>query len=452
MNGEIRVPLVETERALIACLLADARTIIPVSGVLQPQDISEPMFSRVYQICLDLAHDQKVPNPYTIVAAAPDMQLEVLQELQKQTNPQLVNEVLALADIIRQEAAQRRVALVTTSLSIEAARKPDNLDAFVYDALKRLGAAVEGRADRASDLLTIGRDVDALLAEGSLVGVPTGLGWFTERIGGFRPGDIVAVIAPYKMGKSRLTRNMILAAAMQKHPVGVYLLEGSRTDFYLDLWAMLATGHLRRNLDDEQFLKEAVLDGRHLRDVLRTPAQHRALQLARKDIEELAPYLRICDGRDGITDLAKLEARMRRDLFLFHNEIIFLDHLQLVNAGRKSIFENVSAAVAVLQRFAVTEGVVTVIVSQQNEAGIGVSDSYSPNVKGGGDLAAACDYIFTLKYEGEKTPDLLTVRLKLSRRAQPGERIYVINPTSGLVLGESLAQKDGGDHAITAGG
>lgn len=442
MNGEIRIPLIETERALIACLLADSRTIIPVSGVLQPQDIAEPTFSRIYQVCLDLAREQKVPNPYTIVAAAPDMQLDVLQELQKQTNPQLVNEVLALADIIRQEAAQRRVALVTTSLSLEAARRPANLDAFVYDALKRLGAAVEGRADRASDLLTIGRDVDTLLAEeGGLVGVPTGLGWFTDRIGGFRPGDIVAMIAPYKMGKSRLTRNMILAAARAKHPVGVYLLEGNRTDFYLDTWAMLATEHLRRTLDDEQFASEAVLDGRHLRDSLRTPAQHRALQEARQDLDALAPYLRICDGRDGITDLAKLEARLRRDLFLFHNEAVFIDHLQLVNAGRHTIFENVSATVAVLQRFAATEGVVTVIVSQQNEAGIGVSDSYSPNVKGGGDLAAASDYIFTLKYEGEKTPDLLTVKLKLSRRAQPGERDYVINPASGLVLGEALAQR-----------
>jgi len=438
MTG-VTVTLLDTERALVGALLAEPRTIIPVSGVLQQTDIADTLCRRVYEMCLFLAHSQVVPNPYTVAAAMPETSLDDLLALQSLANPQLVNQVLALAEVIRAEAVYRRVALVTATVATEAAARPPDLEKFTYDVVRRLGVATEGHADRASDMISIGKEVDALLAQESDEGsIPTGLDWLTGHIGGWKPGNIVGMVAPFKMRKSSLARNMILAAVRAHHQTCVYALEGSRTDLYLDLWAMLATRRLRLQLPGYEFDIEAVLDGMHLRNSLRTPTQNGALVSARTELDELTPYLHICDARDGINDLSRFNSRIRRDLFLHRTEIMFVDHLQLMSTGKGSLFENVEQTVGAIQRFATSEGVATVVLSQQNEAGIGVTDSYSPNVKGGGALAAACDHILTLNYDAERTPDVLTVRLKLSRRAQPGHRDYVINKSSGLVLSEAV--------------
>lgn len=436
------IPLQDTERALVAVLLADPSTIIPVSAILKPDDLSDTVCRRIFTTCLYLAQNQKVPNVYTVSAAVSDVSLDILQEIQKLANKKLVAEVLALAEIIRQEAMYRRVAAVTSDMAQVAVARPKDLNAFIYSSMQQLGAAVEGRTDRPSDLLTIGREVDELLQDESGVqGIPTGLGWLTNRTGGWRPGNIISLIAPYKARKSSCARNMLLASARDHRQTCIYLLEGSRADLYMDLWAMIATERLRDNLTDAEFATEATLDGMHLRFALRSPAQHKALSAARRELDDLAQYLHISDGRDGIGSLDTFSAKIRRDHFLYHTEIFFVDHLQLLDSGKGSLFENVERAVGEIQHFSSAEGVVSVVLSQKNEMSIANDDNYSPGVKGGGALAAASDYILTLRYDGANFPQLLTVRLKHSRRAQPGMRNYVINPSSGLLLREATGQQ-----------
>jgi replicative DNA helicase len=436
------ISLLETERALCSVLLTEPRTIIPTWGVLKPGDISDPLCSRIYQACLDLAHASKVPNPYTVSALLPDVALETLLDIQRRANAQLVAEVLALADVIRQEAAYRRVIAITADISGDAAKRPHDLEGFCYNAMQQLSIAMEGREERSSDLTAIGAEVDAELAEGVITGIPTGFQWLTDRIGGFRPGHIISIVAAFKMRKSSTMRHMLLAAARAHKHVGAYILEGSRTDLYMDLWSMLATERLQRLLAPEQFELEAHLDSTHLRTALRTPTQHQALLYARQELDDLAPYLHLCDGRDGIATLNNFIVRVLRDRFLHHLDIFFLDHLQLMDTtAHDPQFKNIESTVGAVQHLATTEGITAVILSQRRSASIGDEESHDPGAKGGGALVAACDHIITTYYDGEKAPDLLTLRLKLSRRAQPGKKVYVINAASGLILGEAATQE-----------
>jgi len=434
------VPLLDIERALISALLAEPRTIIPVWGVIKPEDIHDKLCRQVYDTCLNLAHAGKVPNPYTVVAEIPSLTIDVLLDLQSKANPQIITEVLSLADIIRQEAVYRRVAEVTESIRTDSLTRPKDVNGFIFHSITMLSMAVEGQSDRPAGLTDIGREVDAEIADDNVItSIPTGFGWLTDRIGGgFKPGQIIALIAPYKSRKSTVARNMALAAARANKQVGMFALEGERKDIFTDMWAMLATERLHRWLDMDDFAIEGCLDGLHLRAALRTANQHKALVEARAELNHLGQYIRVCDGRDGITNLERFNARITRDKFLYNTDMIIVDHMQLMNSRRADrLFENVEATVGLIQNFAVTEGVVAVILSQQNEATIGLGgSSYSPGAKGGGALPAAADHILISEYDAEKSPDVLRLRLKHSRRAQPGYCDYAINPSSGLILSE----------------
>lgn len=439
-TDNVSVPLSEIEYALAAVVLTEPRTIIPLSGVIEASDFRDGMCARIFAISLELAHAGTIPNPYTVAAHTPELSLDSLLELQKRANPQVITDALALAQIVQQEASYRRVVGATADINQRALARPADLDGFIYHAITMLGMAVEGRADRPSDLASIGKEVDAEMASASIIsGAPTGFKWLTDRTGGFRPGHIIALIAPYKGRKTTVARNMALTWALNQKRVCWYALEGSRAELFNDFWAMLATQRLRKMLPDAEFEEEAYLDGMHLHTDLRTPAQHAALQFARKQLDDLAPYLSIADGRDGIANLERFDARVKRDRFLRQTDFLVMDHLQLMSANRhKSFFETIEATVRCIQQFATNEGVTSLILSQMNENAIGATDdAYSPGAKGGGALPAAADYVLTTAYDGDREPDRLALRLKMSRRAQPGRKDYFINPSSGLVLREA---------------
>lgn len=437
--ADVTLTLAETERTLIGVLLAEPRAIIPISGTLEARDFSEPLCASLYQTTLELARASKVPNIYTVSAALPSVGVETLIELQARASPALVSEVLALADIVRSESSYRNVATITREVAAAASNRPADLDGFVSASLQRLASATRNQIERASDLRAIGAAVDAYLAAPGLGGTPTGFRWLTDRIGGWQPGNIVAVIAPYKGRKSTMMRHMILAAARDGKSVGVYALEGSREGVFTDLWAMMATQILFNELPSEEFMAEAYLSGAHLK-MERTPRQQDALTRARQELDSLAPQIHIADGRDGILDLARFTARLSRDLFLYNVDMICVDHLQLFKGStRASFFEVHEAAVGTIQSFALTNGVTAVALSQMNESAIStlaMGGNYSAGAKGGAALPAAADYVLTTRYDGDKEPDILYLRLKHARHAATGEQAYIINPTSGLALME----------------
>jgi replicative DNA helicase len=430
--------LVDLERALVGTLLAHNHTVVPVASALTPGDLTDPLCRSAYSVILDLAHAGTPPNAYT-VAAKLSLPVANLLDLQARSNPTLASEIMALAHTLRQDANRRRVVGIAEDILRDASRTDVDVDGLVYVAVQQLARAVEGQTDRPADWTSIGAEVEAELTdEGALPGAPTGMAWLTARTNGLRPGKFWSIIAPFKLRKSSVMRNMVIAAAEAKYQVLVCALEGTREDFYLDLWAMLATRYMHRTLPPDMYQDESVLDGEHLRARLRTPAQHSALEQTRPQMAALGKYLRVLDARDRITDLGRFTARVQRERFLYGTQIVCIDYLQkLASTGK--IFDRVERAVTTIQDVLAPEGITAVVLSQVNEEKIKAGDSdsdYSPGAKGGGDLPAASDYVLVTHYDATKTPDLLTVNLKLARRALPGKKDYHINPASGLILGE----------------
>ena len=74
------------------------------------------------------------------------------------------------------------------------------------------------------------------------------------------------------------------------------------------------------------------------------------------------------------------------------------------------------------------------MLNQKNEEGVrGSGESYSPNVKGGGDAAAAADFLLIPKIDKD-VPNAMNLELKLSRHTRTGNGTHIIAPSSGLIL------------------
>jgi replicative DNA helicase len=430
--------LIDLERALVGTLLAHNHTVVPVASALTPNDLTDPLCRNAYTVILDLAHAATPPNAYTVAAklATP---VQALLDLQARSNPTLASEIMALAGTLRKDANRRRVVGIAEDILRDASRPDVDVDGLVYVAVQQLSQAVEGQSDRPADFASIGAEVEAELAEENVLpGAPTGMAWLTERTNGLRPGKFWSIIAPYKLRKSSAMRNMVIAAAEAKYQVLVCALEGERADFYLDIWAMLATRYMHRTLPPDVYQEHAYLDGEHLRASMRTPVQHSALEQVRPQMAQISKYLRVLDARDRIIDLGRFTSRVQRERFMYGTQIIFVDYLQKLASTGKT-FDRVERAVMTIQDVIAPEGITAVVLSQVNEEKVRAGDldsDYSPGAKGGGDLPAASDYVLITQYEADKTPDVLTVKLKLARRALPGKKDYRINPSSGLILGE----------------
>jgi hypothetical protein len=129
---------------------------------------------------------------------------------------------------------------------------------------------------------------------------------------------------------------------------------------------------------------------------------------------------------------------------MYGTQICFIDYVQKL-ASPGDIFKRVSTAVMTIQDVLAPEGITQVVLSQVSNEKIkaGNADSdYSTGAKGGNDIEAASDCVLVTEYDNLKDPATLTVNLKHARRTRPGKRKYDINPSSGLILGESAIQGD----------
>ena len=401
--------LVDLERALVGTLLAHNHTVVPVASALTPNDLTDPLCRNAYTVILDLAHAATPPNAYTVAAklATP---VQALLDLQARSNPTLASEIMALAGTLRKDANRRRVVGIAEDILRDASRPDVDVDGLVYVAVQQLAQAVEGQSDRPADFASIGAEVEAELAEENVLpGAPTGMAWLTERTNGLRPGKFWSIIAPLQTAEVHpCLRNMVIAAAEAKYQVLMCALEGTREDFYLDIWAMLATRYMHRTLPPDVYQEESFLDGEHLRASLRTPAQHSALEQTRPQMQQIGKYLRVLDARDRIIDLSRFTARVQRERFMYGTQIIFIDYLQKLASTGKT-FDRVERAVMTIQDVIAPEGITAVVLSQVNEEKVMAGDTGQRLLAGG---------------QGRRRPASgvrLRARHGLRRRERPGQ-------------------------------
>lgn len=432
--GNLDKAVTDAELTVLAVLLNDSYAVVPVMGALDAGDFSTQEHQAIYRTILDCVKRQVVPNPTTVASALPSVAVDSLKDIAHNFNTQKNKQVLYYADLVTKAAMLRRLRQMTHDLDVEAQElRIENIDGFVELGMQALTNAVEG--DRAQDA-SIGAalaELDAAIAEAERTGhrgVSTGLAWLDDKTGGFSSSHVWMVAAAYKQRKTTLMRNMVIGTCRAGGSVDMFALEGNKRSTSASLLAMLATEKL---IEQGHGADELVVSEARVECGLRTPAQQYAIEAARK---ELASYnLRIYDARNGVTSFATLALKLKRDKFMFGTSVFFLDYLQMMR-GDGQIFERVERSTHDLQDLIATEGVTGVILAQRNEAAVKQSnddDNYSPGVKGGGDPAAAADFLLLTKYDGDDKPDKLSVHLKLARHAQPGKWEYDINPQSGFI-------------------
>lgn len=258
-----------------------------------------------------------------------------------------------------------------------------------------------------------------------IIGIETG---WAETWDVTVPEDHSFVSNGFISHNTTLMRNMVIAACRAGASLDIFALEGTESDTYASLTAMLATEKLLA----WGFKPMAQLSETFMLRGIRTPEQQRAITDGRAELDSW--NLRIYDARKRIARPDRLIHFIKRDRVLHGLNVYVVDYLQLLGDGK--LFDRMESSTHRLGNLTVEEGLTAILIAQQNEATIGQSaDNYSPGVKGGGDAAAVADYLLTTKYNSAGTPDVLTVNLKLARHTRPGIQNYWINPDAGLLLG-----------------
>jgi len=204
--------------------------------------------------------------------------------------------------------------------------------------------------------------------------------------------------------------------------------------FALDCQAMLATRILaEQGVPRDRFR----LSGLFLRRTWRTEratlskAEFEAIKEAREAWNTL--NVRVWDTIDGIRNLATLRHQIQKSKFEYGSLVHFLDYSQLFGDENLTLYERQSRTALVTQQIAQNEKVALVILSQRNEEAVKSGGGYSPGVKGGGDAAAAADFLFIPQID-QDMPSVFRIILKHSRHTGRGQGAHVIDKESGLLL------------------
>lgn len=333
----------------------------------------------------------------------------------------------------------RRLGMLASlrSLGRELAEQedPDKLEDAIGFAEIYLSGLIAEQTDRDGSAASVSTAAWEALERDKCHEIPTGLSWFDKLAGGLWPGTNTWVAGAYKSGKSTLMRNMVLAACEAGYAVDVFAAEGSREMFVLDCQAMIATRLLiQQGIKDKLRVSGLFLrrTWRHRDRAILTASELDAIGEARSIWERY--NIRVWDTKDGITDLVTLHHRIRQSKMEYGAVAHYLDYSQLFGKG-KTLFERQSNTSLEIQRIAQSEDVAICMLAQRNEDAIrGGGDGYSPGIKGGGDAAAAADFLFTTGID-EDEDGIFHVQLKLSRHVRAGRKEqHAIEPESGLII------------------
>lgn len=424
-------------KRVLASVLMDTGAIFPVMEIIKHNhhwfSPRERLIYKTAVVCVEA----DTPSTVEAVSARLNGSLDLAQ----------VNDIAALfnpednKNLVYNTEELRDMGILVKVKAIGKELSTINGVTEVGEAIGAASTELDGVYANKSDRDASGQSVDkatwAMVENFTGISIPTGLQWFDNLAGGLWPGMNYWIAAAYKSGKSTIMRNMVLAAAEAGFGVSVYCAEGTREIFALDCQSMIATGFM---LDRGVPRDECRLSGlmlirnwmKHQEHAVFSEEEYNAIQNARQHWNELP--IKTYDTRDGIRDLSTLQYSIKRDKMRHDTKAAFLDYSQLFGSG-KTLFERQSNTSLKIQEIATNEGVAMVALTQKNEASINDNNKYSVGVKGGGDAAAAADFLLVPKID----PDsgfLINVDLKHSRHTQNGGGSHIVIPSCGLITGD----------------
>lgn len=285
--------------------------------------------------------------------------------------------------------------------------------------------------------------------------ISSGISCLDGWMGGIGEDDVIGIAAPYKMRKSTLARNIALNVAREGGSVAILMYESNKRMVVAQFVTMFAIEFLINNN-----LYHAIGQRSHnplkwisAKDLVRVRAGYRQWESAKVaaidygigEYRKLEKNLRIYDkSKEGgsLYDLASAQRVLLRDKRLYGADLAVIDHATQIMEGG-SIYDRMSTIAPFLETFARRQKMAMCILAQMNEATVKSNrEDHSPGIKGGGDLPAAVDYLFTVSYREEdenhqRKDDAMTITMHLSRYGSGGTDVKAelpIDPASGLSL------------------
>lgn len=329
---------VEAERSVLGAILLDKEILISLSVQLQAIHFYREVHRQIYQVMLDLYIDNEPVDLITVsdrLAGKGKLEdiggIAFLNELADSTP--VISNAPSYAKIVYEKYLLRQLISLGSDIVASSFDPAGDTAILLEEAEQRIFKLSQLRESRdAVPLVTVLHDIydslNAATTAGAVSGVPTGYSSLDRLTHGFQKGDLIILAARPSVGKTALSLNIAMNAAIRGNvPVAFFSLEMPKEQLAL---RMLCAESVVRS--------EAVRNG----------------SLTDKDWERLARGIQdLSSARIFIDDspaLPVMEMRSKaRRLKAEHNiGLIVVDYLQLLRHQYRS--ENRQQEVAEITR------------------------------------------------------------------------------------------------------
>lgn len=337
--GRVPPHNLEAEQSLLGSMFLSQTAADEALGKLRPEDFYRPAHARIFDAMAYLngrgQHVDHITVADRLEATAQlepsggrDYLLEITRIVPTSANAELYAEIVKRTSVLRQLIA---AATEIVAIGFEA---PDDLDAVIVDAEKRIfdvtNQRVQSNFRGIKELLKAGFELIEALADKPehVTGVATGFFDLDRLLAGFHAGDLIILAARPSVGKTALALNMAVGAAKHSTRVALFSLEMSS-----------------EQLVQRVLCSEARVDSHKLRTgSLNDDEWHKVAQAA----GELNGLDMFVDDTPAISIL-ELRAKARRLLRGAEQGLIIVDYLQLMQPhARRS--ENRQTEIADISR------------------------------------------------------------------------------------------------------
>jgi replicative DNA helicase len=268
MENRLPPQNIDAERSILGGLMLEQEAWDEVSELLTEDDFYKPSHRKIFAAIREL-HRREMPSDLVTVSNALMEKGELeslggaayLAEMIDQT-PSTAN-IGSYAKIVRDKSLLRRVIQSSQEFVDKAySQEFENMDAFLDAMEARVFQLAENKATSglidANELVKASMEkIEALFANQMMVtGVPSGFTELDELTAGFHPGELIILAARPSMGKTALSLNIALHAALrEKKKVAYFSVEMGKEQVMIRMLASAAKirlGDLRVGRIDDQ--------------------------------------------------------------------------------------------------------------------------------------------------------------------------------------------------------